>query len=61
MSLKALRTRAAKIGVMIEADRDDYGWSYWLLNTGWSDDNFCVDHDEIETKLDRLEAEQKGN
>lgn len=58
MSLKDLRARAKPLGVTIEADRDDCGWGYWLLGTGWPDENFCTSHDEIETKLGQLEREQ---
>ena len=58
MSLKSLRKRAKALGVTIETDRDDMGWGYWLIGTGWDDDNFCVDHDEIDRKLDRIEEER---
>lgn len=63
MSLKKLRKRAAKIGVLIEADRDDTGWGYWLIDEKtqqpvWDDDNFCSTHDEIEYKLTSLENER---
>jgi hypothetical protein len=55
--LSQLRRKAKHLGVKIEADRDDYGWGYWLIkddgsNAGiWPDDNFCVSHDEIAYKL----------
>jgi hypothetical protein len=63
MSLAALRKEAAKLGVRIEADRDDYGWSYWLIDakTGqgvWEDENFCTSHDEISSKLHNLRCER---
>jgi hypothetical protein len=63
MTLKDLRARAKTIGVRIEADRNDYGWGYWLLDdkTGtpvWDDDNFCDDHAEISSKLRQLEFER---
>ena len=58
MSLKNLRKRAKALGVTIEAERDDMGWGYWLQGTGWDDNNFCVDHAEIEDKLNRLESEK---
>jgi len=63
MTLKDLRARAKSIGVRIEADRDDYGWGYWLLDdrTGepvWADENFCADHLEISEKLRTLEFER---
>lgn len=56
--LKELRAYAATLGITIEAERDDYGWGYWLIGTGWPDDNFCVDHDEILYKLQKFSAEQ---
>ena len=63
MALKDLRARAKTIGVRIEADRDDYGWGYWLLDdkTGkpvWDDENFCSDHQEIADALRKLEFER---
>jgi hypothetical protein len=63
LTLKALRKRAKLLGVIIEADRDDTGWGYWLLRVGtregvWADDNFCTSHDEISGKLDDVERER---
>lgn len=59
--LEQLRDRARKLGVRIDAERNDSGWGYWLINndTGegvWMDDNFCTSHDEISSKLDALES-----
>jgi hypothetical protein len=63
LTLASLRKRAKVLGVLIEADRDDTGWGYWLLNPVtrngvWADDNFCTSHDEISGKLDDLERER---
>lgn len=65
MSLRELRQRAAELGVKIDAEKDDEGWGYWLLDatTGegvWSDDNFCTSPDEIEWKLDLIENERSS-
>jgi hypothetical protein len=62
-TLKSLRKRAKLLGVIIEADRDDTGWGYWLLNPVtregvWPDDNFCTSHDEISSKLDDVQRER---
>jgi len=63
MALKDLRARAKAIGIRIEADRDDTGWGYWLIdaktNEGpWADDNFSTSHDELADKLRALEFER---
>jgi hypothetical protein len=63
LTLKSLRKRAKLLDVIIEADRDDTGWGYWLLNPVtrdgvWADDNFCTSYDEISGKLDDLERER---
>jgi hypothetical protein len=63
MSLKQLRARAKTIGIRIEADRDDCGWGYWLIDaatgeTPWPDDNFSTSHNELAGKLDTLERER---
>ena len=63
MALKTLRARAKMIGIRIEADRDDCGWGYWLIDertgeTPWADDNFSTTHDELEGKLRDLERER---
>ena len=47
----------------IQAESDDFGWGYWLLdaktNDGvWEDENFCTSHEEIQYKLHRIEAER---
>jgi hypothetical protein len=62
-TLACLRGRAAQLGVIIETDRDDVGWSYWLLdattrNGVWDDDNFCTSLDEVDGKLGDLERER---
>ena len=52
--------KAEKLGVTIEVER--MGGSsngYWLHDTGWDDDNFCVTWDEVEDKLKRLQDERK--
>ena len=61
--LQKLRDRAAKVGIRIEADRDDVGWGYWLIDnktdtTPWGDENFSTSHDELEGKIDDLERER---
>lgn len=63
MSLKDLRVRAKAIGIKIEADRDDVGWGYWVIDaaTGegpWEDDNFSTCHDELAGDITRLELER---
>jgi hypothetical protein len=65
-TLNQLRERAAKIGVTIEADRYDTPingsrWGYWLGGTGWDDNNYCVDRDEVEDALNQLEAERAAD
>ena len=62
-TLSALRKRAKALGVVIETDRDDVGWGYWLLDaaTGggvWADENFCTNRIEIRDKLDLLEQQR---
>jgi len=54
IKLADLRKQAESFGVEIIAVRDDYGWGYWLENTGWDDDNFCSSHSEIQSKLNKL-------
>lgn len=61
--LQKLRDRAAKIGIRIEANRDDVGWGYWFVDvetndTPWDDENFSTSHDEVEGKLCELEQER---
>ena len=63
MTLKDLRARAKTIGIRIEADRDDCGWGYWLIDANtnegpWADDNFSTSHDEVDGKLTDLERER---
>lgn len=65
MSLKSLRAEAKKLGVLIEAQRDDFGWAYWLLNPetregAFGGDSFCTDHSEIEYKLERIKEQQSA-
>jgi len=62
-TLKELRERAANLGVTIEVDRYDVPlegnyWGYWLGGTGWDDDNYCADKEEVEEKLDQLFRER---
>lgn len=61
--LQELRKRAAKIGISIEAEKDDEGWGYWLVDvetndTPWDDENFSTSHDELEDKIGKLERER---
>lgn len=61
-SLRQLRKIAKSKGVRIEADRDDYGWGYWLLKADdddefFNDDNFCSDRGEVEYKLEQISKE----
>jgi hypothetical protein len=63
MTLKDLRARAKTIGIRIEADRDDRGWGYRLIDANtnegvWADDNFSTSHDEVDGKLTDLERER---
>lgn len=68
MTLKALRARAARIGIRIETDRFDVAidgnpWGYWLVDekTGegpWADENYCASHSELASALRQLEAER---
>lgn len=68
MTLKALRARAARIGIRIDTERYDVAlarspWGYWLVDekTGegpWPDENYCADHGELTTALRTLEAER---
>lgn len=54
MNLRQLRKFAKELGLTIDAVRDDVGWGYWLVGTGWEDNNFCADHEEIEWKLNLI-------
>ena len=63
MTLKDLRARAKTIGIRIEADRDDRGGGYWLIDANtnegaWADENFSTSHDEVDGKLTDLERER---
>jgi len=63
--LNQLRRKAETLGVKIEAERDDYGWGYWLVNakTGGgviAGDDFCESHEEIEYKLELYAAESSA-
>jgi hypothetical protein len=58
-SLKALRQRAAELGLTIECDRDDVGWGYWIIGTGWSDETFSADRDELSDAIEEY-ARQKA-
>lgn len=68
MTLKALRARAARIGIRIETERHDVAiggnsWGYWLVDekTGdgpWEDENYCTDHGELASAIKQLEAER---
>lgn len=56
-TLKTLRAKAKNLGVTIDAQRDDSGWGFWLLDSDgnglWADDNFCTSHAEIDAKLNQ--------
>jgi len=61
MSLRKLRQRAKRIDVHVEAERDDYGWGYWLVypesdNDPLAGDRFCATHSEIAYKLEVIAA-----
>lgn len=58
MTLKLLRKRAKGLGITIEAERDDFGWGYWLIGTGWKDGDFATSHAELDRALDRYAAER---
>lgn len=51
-TLKDLRKRATELGLTIECDRDDVGWGYWLLGTGWEDGTFSTDRFELAQKIE---------
>lgn len=61
MKLNDLQTYAATMGVRVEAEKDDYGWGYWLVDEDgsglWPDDNFCTSLEEVEMKLDAYAEE----
>lgn len=62
-NLKRLRREAAALGVLIETQRDDFGWSYWLIDPKTREgvidgDSFCTSHGEIEHKLDVVRAKK---
>jgi hypothetical protein len=64
-SLAFLRKRAKLLGVVIEADRDDAGWGYWLLDPNtcegvWADDNFSTSRNEVDGKLNEIAREMRG-
>lgn len=64
--LDQLRRKAKTLGVKIEAERDDYGWGYWLIKGNgsgegiWADDNFCSSRDELAYKLELYAAESSA-
>ena len=49
---------AAELGVRIEVERNSEGVGYWLVGTGWPDENFCVDICEAADKLEQLKQER---
>tara|TARA_B100001559_G_scaffold312472_1_gene310227 strand:+ start:405 stop:581 length:177 start_codon:yes stop_codon:yes gene_type:complete len=51
LNLNDLRKKAKKLNIQITAERDDTGWCYWLENTGYEDNNFCSDLQEVSEKL----------
>ena len=57
-TLQVLRKRAAKLGLTIECDRDDIGWGYWLLGTGWEDETFSSDRFELAAKIEDYSREK---
>jgi hypothetical protein len=56
-SLRELRKRAAELGLTIKCERDDMGWGYWLIGTGWEDETFSTCRSELTNKI---EAFAKG-
>ena len=59
MNLNELRKLAKKRGLEIEAQKDDFGWGYWLIHPdtregAWQDDNFCTSLSEVEYKLNNV-------
>lgn len=63
MKLKELREIAKGLGLKIEAEKDDFGWGYWLIHSEtregiWEDDNFCTSLSEVEYKLNVYAAEK---
>jgi len=56
-TLQALRKRAADLGLTIECDRDDAGWGYWLIGTGWDDETFSTCRFEVASKLDQYRSQ----
>lgn len=64
MNLKELRRIAKGLGIKIDAEKDDFGWGYWLIHPEtkegiWEDGNFCTSLSEVENKLN-IYAEEKG-
>ena len=59
MTLKALRSIAKPYDVKIVSQRDDVGWGYWLEGTGWEDENFCADREEVYSALCEIKRERE--
>jgi len=59
-SMTTLRRRAAKLGVTIDIERDQYGMKYWLTgdvaDKHLEDMQFCTSRDEIDGSLQHLAA-----
>ena len=51
ISLTTLRRQAAKRGWTIEIDRIGRDIGYWLVGTGWEDENFCSSKEELQYKI----------
>lgn len=51
------RRKAKKLCVEIEIDNP----GYWLVGTGWEDENFCMTWDEVEGKLDQISDERNDH
>jgi len=55
ISLAALKSKAAKLGVTIEIDRIGRDIGYWIEGTDWPDGNYCSSKEELAYSLDLLD------
>lgn len=58
MTLKDIRKLASTKGASIATERNDFGWSYWLLdkdgNNFWPSDNFFVSKKHLADEIKNL-------
>lgn len=58
MTLKDIRKLASTKGASIATERNDCGWSYWLLdkdgNDFWTSDNFFVSKKHLTDEIKNL-------